>query len=207
MNCLLCHSIVFSFKDIAYQCQNCRLLFKNPNRHLSVEEDLKRYSAHQNNSEDLGYIVFLNRLIDPLKNFLPVSFTAIDFGCGPGPTIAKLLSPLGGEVVNYDPLFFSDESLLRQTFDVVTSTEVVEHFKKPMHDWQTLVQLVKPGGLLGIMTQFFTTEINYENWWYKNDPTHIVFYEQKTFEYIANYFSLDKIYDDQKSIVIFRKRK
>jgi len=194
-------------QDIVYQCPNCRLLFKNPNHHLSAQEDLKRYSAHQNNSEDQGYIDFLNRLIDPLNNFLPKSFTGIDFGCGPGPTIAKLLNQYGGEVVNYDPLFFPNENFLLQTFDVVISTEVIEHFKNPLKDWQTLINLIKPDGLLGIMTQFYTDNINYETWWYKNDPTHVVFYGPKTLDYIASCYKLDKIYDDQKSIVIFRKKR
>lgn len=206
MKCLLCDSDAEIYGAVAYQCNNCKLIFKNPNIYLTAQEDLQRYSFHQNNSLDQGYIDFLNRLVNPLSNFLPVTYSALDFGCGPGPTLSKLLNKKSGETFNYDPIFFNDQKLLEKKYDVVTATEVVEHFKSAQSDWTLLVGLVAPKGLLAIMTQMFNDSIDYQSWWYKNDPTHVVFYQEKTFNYLANQFSLEKIYDDKKSVIIFRKK-
>ena len=66
--------------------------------------------------------------------------------------------------------------------------------------------LVKDGGLLGIMTQIYSPDIDYKKWWYKNDPTHIVFYQKETFDFIAEKYNLEILYCDNKSITIFKKR-
>lgn len=181
-------------------------MFKDPKIFLTTSEDEERYGQHQNNSDDPGYLNFLGKLANPLKEFLPPFFQGLDFGCGPGPTLSLILEAHGGEMENYDPIFFPDAHLLiPETYDVVTSTEVVEHFKTPKHDWELLVSLVKEGGLLGVMTQFFNDSTDYQSWWYKNDPTHVVFYQEKTLNYLAQHFGLEVLYNDQKSVVIFRK--
>lgn len=188
-------------------CPNCSLVFKNPGTFNSSEKDLERYSTHNNISTDQGYLDFLGKFILPLKTFLPQNFRALDFGCGPGPTLSILLEEIGGIVENYDPLFFPDAHLLiSDSYDVVTSTEVVEHFKKPRIDWEQLIDLVKDNGLIAIMTLLYSPEIDFKKWWYKNDHTHIVFYQQKTIEYIAMTYHLDIVFNDKKSIIIFRKR-
>ncbi len=166
----------------------------------------ERYAFHNNNIEDEGYKKFLNKLIVPLSQYLPKDFSAIDFGCGPGPGVSVLLEQLGGKVFNYDPAFKDDKTLLDKKYDVVTSTEVVEHFKNPAEDWRVLTGLVKEGGLLAVMTQFLKEEIDYKSWWYKNDPTHVVFYNQETFRFLAETFALEKLFDDNKSVIIFRKK-
>lgn len=205
MNCLLCHSSTSSFAGDAFKCSHCGLVFKNPRAHLNTEEDLKRYSHHQNNNQDQGYINFLNKVVIPLSSFLPLTFTSIDYGCGPGPTLSLILREKGGLTRDYDPLFYPDKNLLDSKYDVVTSTEVVEHFKDPKKDWEELVSLVKPNGLLGIMTQFLNDDIDYQSWWYKNDPTHVSFYNEKTFDFLANQFNLEIIFTDKNSVIIFRK--
>lgn len=207
MNCLLCHTDSTPFEAETFLCPECALVFKNPDIFLSSDEDVERYSSHQNNSEDQGYRDFLGKLAHPMKEFLPSHFEGLDFGCGPGPTLSFILEDMGGEMENYDPIFFPDAHLLiPDTYDVVTSTEAVEHFKTPERDWDLLVSLVKDGGLLGVMTQFYKTEIDFKSWWYKNDPTHVVFYQEKTLSYIAEKYNLETLYNDQKSVVIFRKR-
>lgn len=206
MNCLLCHTPSHFIENEVFSCSHCRLIFKNPKLHLNSVDDIKRYSTHQNNEHDQGYIDFLNRLVIPLKNFLPEHFSALDFGCGPGPTLALLLTDEGGNVLNYDPLFFNNQEALKNTYDVVATTEVVEHFKRPEADWSLLISLVKPNGLLAVMTQFVQVSTDYPSWWYKNDPTHVVFYSEETFSYLAKRFQLEILYNDKHSVIIFRKQ-
>jgi uncharacterized C2H2 Zn-finger protein len=189
-----------------FECPNCGLVFKNPLLHLNHVEDFKRYSSHQNDEKDQRYLDFLNKLVTPLLPFLPNQFCALDFGCGPGPALSLILEGHGGVVRNYDPLFFPNTDILNLEFDVVTSSEVVEHFKNPKYDWEQLIARVKSKGLLGIMTQFINPEINYISWWYKNDPTHVVFYQEKTLHYLAKTYHLEILFNDKKSVVIFRKK-
>jgi CTP:phosphocholine cytidylyltransferase-like protein len=66
--------------------------------------------------------------------------------------------------------------------------------------------LVRPNGILAIMTLFINAKIDYKSWWYKNDPTHVVFYHEDTFVYLANRFGLEIIFNDKVSIIIFRKK-
>jgi hypothetical protein len=208
MNCLLCHSQTTPIASDVFTCTRCGIVFKNPVNFLKAEEDFERYSQHRNDSNDPGYVKFLNKVIEPLKIFLPEKFSSLDYGCGPGPTLSLLLQEEGGDTFDYDPLFFQDLNLLQKKYEVVTSTEVVEHFKNPKVDWDQLVSLVKPGGLLGIMTQFhlIDSEESYKSWWYKNDPTHVVFYNEKAMHYLAEMFGLEILFNDKVSVVLFRKK-
>ena len=36
------------------------------------------------------------------------------------------------------------------------------------------------------MTDVFNQSINFENWYYKNDETHVIFYTKNTFDWIKN---------------------
>jgi len=208
MKCLLCTTESSTSLLNSFDCPKCGLKFKNPNQFLSDKEEKERYHTHQNNPEDQGYRDFLNKLVNPLEKFLPKeSFKSLDFGCGPGPTISLLLKKFGAETADYDPLFFPQNELLKTIhYDVVVSTEVVEHFHHPAEDWKLLSSLVKSGGILAIMTQFLKPETDYAKWWYKNDPTHVVFYSEKTFSYLCEYLELEKVFCDENSVIIFRKR-
>ena len=207
MICLLCQTDSNPFEADTYLCPECALIFKDPKIFWDTEKDTKRYSTHQNSSEDKGYVDFLSKFVAPLKEFLPSKFYGLDFGCGPGPTLSLLLEETGGTIENYDPIFFPDAQLLiPETYDVVTCTEVVEHFKTPAHDWELLTGLVKENGLLAIMTLLYSENIDYKTWWYKNDPTHVVFYQEKTLNFIEEKYDLEKIYTDNKSIIILKKR-
>ncbi|MBC7540027.1 MAG: class I SAM-dependent methyltransferase [Bacteriovorax sp.] len=206
MNCLLCHTPSSLKASGAFECSHCGLVFKNPLLHWNATQDFERYSTHNNNEQDQGYIDFLNCLVDPLVDFLPENFEALDFGCGPGPTLSLLLKEKGGVVENYDPLFFPNLEALKRTYEVVTSSEVVEHFKTPVEDWELLASLVKPNGLLAVKTLLISDKIDYKSWWYKNDPTHVVFYREETLVYLANRFHLEIIFNDNKSVIIFRKK-
>jgi hypothetical protein len=171
---------------------------------LGEQEESARYGHHQNHANE-GYKNFLNRLLIPLKTFLPSSFNALDFGCGPGPVLAEMLKEVGASASLYDPQFFPEESVLNNSYEVVTCTEVVEHFKRPKKSWDILVGRVKTNGLLAVMTQLIEDHTDYQKWWYKNDPTHVVFYSRETMHFLAEKYGLEILYNDDQSVVIFRK--
>lgn len=203
-NCPLCQRRSSLFFDKTYCCPNCYLVFKSKELFLSKEAEDKRYRTHQNSNNDQGYIDFLNRLANPLKEFIKNEDQFLDYGCGPYSQISKILEADLHSTSCYDPLFFPDESVKNKKFDVVTCTEVVEHFQDVKGEWEKLISTVKPNGILGIMTRFYQDTTNYKEWWYKNDPTHIVFYREETFDYLAQKYQMKVLYNDHHSVIIFQ---
>jgi len=169
-----------------FRCTCCELVFADPASHLSLEAERAEYDLHENNPGDPCYRAFLSRLAEPLLAHLEPGMHGLDFGCGPGPTLSVMLAEQGMVVDDYDPIYAADARLLERRYDFVTATEVVEHFRHPIAAWRELASLVRPGGWLGIMTLLAPGDVEtFSQWWYKNDPTHVSFYNEATFDWLA----------------------
>ena len=204
--CPLCKTNSPLFFSHTHSCPHCNLIFKSPKIFLSNEAESARYRTHQNVENDPGYINFLNRLAIPLKKYLKKSDHQLDYGCGPFSQLSKNLEAFVASNTVYDPLFFPDNKVIEKQYEVVTCTEVVEHFKDAERDWEKLLAVVKPQGILGIMTQFYPDQHTYKDWWYKNDPTHVDFYHEKTLTFLAKKYQLNILYNDHHSVAIFKKK-
>ena len=56
-----------------------------------------------------------------------------------------------------------------------------------------------------VMTSFLLNDNLFENWYYRRDPTHVVFYKRKTFEHIG--FQQNwKVYFPTDNVVLFYKK-
>lgn len=67
----------------------------------------------------------------------------------------------------------------------MTCTETAEHFHDPFTEFDRMGALLRPGGLLGVMTLFQTDDAKFAGWRYRRDPTHVVFYRETTLRHIA----------------------
>jgi hypothetical protein len=188
-----------------YKCLQCQILFKSENVHLDSTEEEKRYRFHENDANDPNYYDFLIKLLKPIEKDLDKIKTHLDFGSGKSSVYQKFFLERNCESLCYDLFFHPDKETLTRQYDLVTCSEVVEHFNNPSQDWAELVSVVKQNGLLAVMTNFYLDEIDYPNWWYKNDPTHVVFYSLESLKYIEKKYLLKNEYCDSKSIIIFRK--
>ena len=191
MSCVLCleNTLLHYHQDKVrnyWQCQNCFLVFVKKEYHLDAKKEKSVYDLHKNNPNDIGYRNFLNKLITPLTKKLTQQMHGLDFGSGPGPTISVMLAEQGIRVENYDIFYNNKQELLEQTYDFITCTEVIEHLFNPNDVLTKLTTMLKPNGLLGIMTKRVIDKEKFKNWHYKNDPTHVCFYSDETFEFIAN---------------------
>ncbi len=189
-----------SFK--LYQCFECFLIYKDPLHFLDLQEEKSRYENHENTEESEGYIKFLNRLRLPLLPFLKNKKMGLEFGCGPGPVLKDLFEQDGFQMQVYDPFFYPD--IPKKQFDFITSTEVIEHFHKPNKSFEQINSLLLPQGILALMTYTYSDPGLIENWWYLNDPTHVSFYHQKTFEYLSEHFSW-LILKNNSNLAFFQK--
>ena len=185
MNCIFCQSNqINKVIENNFHCLNCGVVFKSIDVHLSENEEEKRYRFHENDANDLNYYDFLIKLIKPIESELKNIKSHLDFGSGKSSVYQKYFLEKDIESSCYDLYFFPDKKTLLKKYDLVTCSEVVEHFNVPNQDWEILVSTVKSKGLLAIMTNFYNSSIDYKNWWYKNDPTHVVFYTKESLSFI-----------------------
>jgi SAM-dependent methyltransferase len=207
--CIVCRSqTVVAFQTIQsrvyWRCNTCRATFLEPSQMPDRQTEQREYSLHENDPQGTGYQRFLNRLIHPLLRQFDTPMVGLDYGCGPGPAMTELLTDTGHIIHLYDPVFRSDESLLKRTYDFITCTEVVEHFHHPADEFARLDRLLRPGGWLGILTCFQTRDEKFRDWHYRRDPTHVVFYREETMRYLAAHYDW-QCQIPEKDVAIFQK--
>ncbi len=168
-----------------WRCPACKATFLDPSQRLGSSDELAHYMHHENSPDDPRYRQFLARLSDPLQERLGAKMTGLDFGCGPGPALAAVLSEAGHTMALYDPFFYPDRTVLERDYDFVTCTETAEHFFDPAGEFDRLDKMLRPGGWLAVMTCFQTDDDRFADWHYRKDPTHVVFYRVTTFVVLA----------------------
>ncbi|EGQ9280721.1 class I SAM-dependent methyltransferase [Vibrio vulnificus] len=186
------------------QCARCELVFVHPEQRLDAKTEKSHYDLHENNPLDLGYRRFLSRITDPLLERIAPQSNGLDFGCGPGPTLSLMLEEHGHVMSLYDLYYHPDRSVLGREYDFMTATEVIEHLYEPNVVWQQWLNLVKPRGWIGLMTKMVIDREAFANWHYKNDPTHVIFFSQVTFQYLAERDKLELEFIG-KDVILLRK--
>jgi len=169
-----------------FECPVCKLVFLSPEQRPTPEVERAHYGTHQNDPGDPGYRAFLNRLAGPLVQELSAGARGLDYGAGPGPTLSVMLAEQGFPTAVYDPYFAPDKAPLQHPHDFITCSETVEHFHAPAADFALFDALLRPGGWLGIMTQTREPARPFHAWHYVQDPTHVCFYHEATFAWIAS---------------------
>ena len=163
---------------------------------------------HENSISNKGYITYLNKIIKNTVNpFLNQGSRILDFGCGSEQTWADLLIDEGYTVTSFDPYFDSGKEWMSQNFDAITAIEVFEHLSSPSLELNTLTKCLSPGGYLIIRSMLHNNSwIDFSNWWYKDDPTHISFYSKDTINYICKEWKYELVQiKDQCEIVLKKK--
>jgi len=169
-----------------FRCGTCGARFLDPCSFPSADAERTQYDRHENDLADAGYRRFLSRVSEPLLDRLQAGCEGLDYGCGPGPALAAMLEEAGHSVALFDPFYAPDRTVLERTYDFVTCTEVAEHFHDPAREFARLDGLLKPGGWLAVMTCFHIDDARFANWYYRLDPTHVVFYREETMRWLAH---------------------
>lgn len=208
--CILCsnpESVLFhrdKTETHYFRCPVCDLTFLHPQHRLPPHEEVKRYDLHENDPRDPNYRAFLEHLFHPLSERLEPGSRGLDFGAGPGPTLHLMFEEQGHHMRIYDPFYANDPSVFEVTYDFITSTEVIEHLFRPGEELDSLWSCLNPNGFFGIMTKRVTDGVDFPAWHYRKDDTHVAFYSDMTFRWLADRWnaSLDLIRDD---VAIMRK--
>ena len=186
MNCPLCstpsqlyHTHTERDDQQYFRCPECQSIAMHPQHYLTREEEKARYLTHNNDVNDPGYQKFVRPVIQAVTTRTQTNHHGLDYGAGTGPVITKLLREKGYSMTTYDPIFIPNSEALNATYDFIVCCEVAEHFHDPQHEFARFQQLLHPTGLLVIKTELLTSDIDFPNWYYINDPTHTLFYSPK----------------------------
>ncbi len=189
------------------RCLACDFIFLDDQFVLSPESEFAVYENHENSIDDLKYVAYFKRYIDAaIRDYVaPGDLQCLDFGSGPEPVLARVLErDFGWSVDIYDKFYATSSVYEGREYDLITSTEVVEHFSDPMQYFRLFKKLLRPGGILSIMTLFHPTDNDdFLDWFYIRDPSHIAFYSPKTMAVIAASLDLSVVFCDNRRYITF----
>lgn len=194
-------------KRLYHTCASCGLITLDKDFHATHEEARMVYDLHENDIHDEAYQAYFNRFLQAAVFPYVKGKKALDYGSGPEPVLAHVLTTQHGyDVTCYDLHYAPDADFSHQPYDLILSTEVFEHLLDPIGTMLFLRQMLKPGGHLAIMTLLHDHHHDhFLTWWYRRDITHISFYSEKTLEYLGRLTGFHMIYCDQKRMITFEK--
>ena len=210
MDCTLCMSSLQPFVQVNekdyFQCPTCFAVCLKPQNFPNREEEKSRYEIHNNDVYDQNYQNFVSPIVDSILSTYGRLDHGLDFGSGTGPVITKLLRDKNYTISTYDPFFAPSKEKLNFFYNFIACCEVIEHFHHPHREFQLLKSLLKKGGSLYCMTEIYDETIDFKEWYYKNDPTHVIFYHVKTLEWIKEHFGFSKLTVSNRLIVFQHNR-
>jgi hypothetical protein len=191
-----------------HRCTRCDYIFLDEALHLTAEDEYKVYQNHQNSITDARYVAYFRRFIDAaIISCMSVSGAkGLDYGSGPSPVLATILARDYGIPMDIYDLYYAPEKIyLNRQYDLITSTEVVEHLADPLACFRLFKSLLNHNGLISIMTLLHPPEDDeFLKWWYIRDPSHRSFYTRSTFEHIGAIVGLEVIYTNNKRYLSLR---
>ncbi len=211
MSCPLCNSSQTEqfAKDKQreyFKCSQCDLTYVPKEQLISLEAERARYDTHNNNLDDPRYCTYLQSKITDIKE-LGVELSTgpiLDFGAGKEAVMTYLLCKEGFDATAFDPIYGLDD-LSKAPFYTIIMNEVIEHLYEPLSVLETVVPLLHDKGYLYINTELTDPVPNFEKWWYRSDPTHVIFFSEETFAHIAKKFKLTLIDCNHKNRVLLQK--
>lgn len=202
--CPLCNTIEHTPMNQDFKvCSHCFGIYKRNDLLLDAQKEKERYDLHNNDASDTHYQNFISPITEAVTYHFTPTAVGLDFGAGKSSAICKVLDDKNYNIQPYDPFFNDNKALLAQMYDYITSSEVIEHFYEPKKEFSRLKGLLKPNGALFCMTHLYDENIDFEKWYYKNDPTHVFIYQEKTIEYICKTFEFRRYKIENRLISLF----
>lgn len=204
--CLICKSEklvpLFSYqKAHLCKCTSCGFVFS---RQIPTTEELAEHYQGYGRNDYLSPITIkrYHELLDQMEPFRKTN-RLIDVGCGIG-YFLEVAKERGWEVYGTE---YTDEAvrickekgiLMHQgvldpqqyeseTFDVITSFEVIEHINNPKEEIANFNKLLRPGGLVYVTTPNFNSLLRYRLKAAYNVityPEHLSYYTPKTLNFV-----------------------
>ncbi|PRX49614.1 class I SAM-dependent methyltransferase [Salegentibacter salegens] len=208
MNCILCEGSTKEFwksKNREFvECTNCGGIQLLPQYYISKKAEEERYLTHNNDVEDRGYQDFVSPITSRILKDFSTKHSGLDYGCGTGPVAANILEKQGYYIALFDPFFYPNTKVLNTTYDFIICCEVMEHLYEPKREFSELAARLNPNGKLYCKTSIYSKETDFDNWYYKNDRTHVFFYTAKSLKWIKNNLGFKTLKIEPK-LILFSK--
>jgi SAM-dependent methyltransferase len=203
--CPLCSGIGTDyFKSKFFTCERCTGIFLAPSFYLDASAEKARYDHHDSDVYNVRYRAFVKPVVDAVLQRHSSTCEGLDFGSGKGPVVSVMLQELGYGIVQYDPFYAPNPEVLNHRYDYIVCCEVMEHFHHPREEFERLFTMLKPGGSLICMTHIYTPDIDFKNWYYKNDKTHVFIYTPASIAYINEAFGFSEVEVEGRVIVLVK---
>ena len=189
------------FEDAWLQCRECKGLFRPPHDFPSASEEKARYEEHLNDVQDERFQAFVRPITAKVQRDFTPADKGLDFGSGIAPIVRHVLTESGYTIEAYDPFFAPHPERLDRSYDYITCCEVIEHFHHPAREFERLKAMLKPGGKLYCMTMLHHDGIDFQNWHYRRDDTHVFIYQRETVEWITERFGFADVSIEGRLIV------
>lgn len=191
-----------------YLCPSCSLVFQTEESLPLPVEERTRYELHINDKEDEGYHNWLSSFIKSSVTPWYHEGRILDFGSGPQPVLSDLLKTKGYPVFSYDPYFaprWPEEN--EASFSLILLCEVLEHIHDPVKEFKRLRSIAAEGAILSLKTQFLPSlrSDDFKGWWYKEDTTHIRFFNPESLKVLGEISGWDLMNQDGKSLAVYKK--
>lgn len=207
-HCPLCSAAADTFfedsKHHFLLCPKCLGIFRDQNQFLGPENEKERYLHHRNDMEDQGYYKFILPIINQVKRHFPKGSHGLDYGCGHTPVLSNYLKQEGYPMSVFDPIFFKDNPVMNDHYDFIVCCEVIEHFFHPSQEFQDLFKTLGSKGKLICKTHLFAEGIDFDTWYYKNDPSHVFIYQAETMLWIKKNYGLKDVKINER-VITFTK--
>lgn len=197
MICPLCQNDSSLFnqdkKRHYYQCRYCSFVFVNPSEFISTEEEARRYQTHNNSAQDPRYVDYLTKVRDSFLEMGIPGNKGVDIGSGSSTLLADLFALKQYDLISYDPQFHPGTAWKKSFYDFFTLSEVIEHLHRPLEVLHSLKDLLLPHGKILIKTEFIppTEKREFNLWYYKNDDTHVHFYNERSATELSRQLNMD----------------
>ncbi len=196
-----------TFDMLFHECRDCEVIYKDEKNRISLKDELDVYNLHENTIDNIGYVNYLSNFVDATLASRLKTGHILDFGSGPNPVLKYILETKYNYKVDiYDYFYHEDEAVFKSKYDAITSTEVFEHLWEPKEILDKLYSSLKPNGILAIMTLFHPKDqIEFFDWFYIRDPSHVTFYTPKTFEMLGKMYGFTVIDTNHYRYITLKK--
>jgi len=201
-NCIVCHSqeipeLIGYERAYLCKCQSCGLVFS---KKIPTADELETYYRHYGINNYLSPITIkrYNQILDKLEVYRKTN-KLLDVGCGIGFFLVEAkkrgwevygteLSEASAKIcvekgIHIQNGILNSENYQPESFDVITSFEVIEHINNPIHDLKNFYTLLRKGGLVYITTPNFNSLLRYKlkgNYNIITYPEHLSYYTPHT---------------------------
>lgn len=213
MKCAICDEVTRQLYDpqfdLTYQCcDHCGFIGQDRGQLILFEEEREEYDRHENDINNEGYVNFFKRFLDAALIPYARLGDGLDFGSGPEPVLSQVMARDYGTRPDIYDLHYSPEKVYQgKVYDYIVTTEVIEHVKDPKSVLRMFHQLLKPDGVVAIMTLFHEDDDDlFLKWWYRRDVTHISFFLPRTFDRMAKDIGFKRVYCDDTRYITLRKQ-